>query len=173
MISFETKLFKIGEWTILKLPQGESAKLSSRGQVMSHVSVNGKTSQAVLEPDGRGGHWFRVIANMQADAGDKVKVEIEPTKEWPEPELPKDFEKALADVPEIQAFFKKITPMAKWEWVRWINATNVQSTRQKRIEVSIDKLKKGMRRPCCFNRAACTQPEVSKNAMLLDPMQTK
>jgi hypothetical protein len=67
---------------------------------------------------------------------------------------------------------KTITPMAKWEWPRWINATNVQATREKRIEVSIDKLRKGMRRPCCFNRSACTQPEVSKNAMLLEPVKT-
>jgi hypothetical protein len=170
-IHFETKPFAVNSWVIIKLPEGASVKLPSRGQVMSDVYVNGKTFQVVLEPDGRGGHWFKVTDDMHAEVGDTVSVEIEPTKEWPEPELPKDFEKALSNIPEIHTFFKKITPMAKWEWIRWINSTNVTATREKRIEVSIDKLKKGMRRPCCFNRAACTQPEVSKNAMLIESVQ--
>jgi hypothetical protein len=167
-IHFEAKLVKIGELVIVKLSQDASAKLPSRGQVMSYISINGKRSQVVQEPDGRGGHWFKVPNDMHATAGDIVSIEIEPTKEWPDPKLPADFEKALIALPEIEAFFKKITPMAKWEWIRWINATNVTATREKRIEVSIDKLKKGMRRPCCFNRAACTVPEVSKNAMLIE-----
>lgn len=155
------------------MPDDESLKLPSRGQVMSHVAVNGERFQyVVLEPDGRGGHWFRMTSGMPAQTGDTANIEIEPAKEWPEPKLPKDFEKALKDNPEIYAFFQTISPMAKWEWPRWINATNVEATRQKRILVSIDKLRKGMRRPCCFNRGACTQPEVSKNAQLLEPAPT-
>jgi hypothetical protein len=171
-ICFEAKPIKINSWTIVKLPQSASEPLPSRGQVMSHTSINGQSFQVVLEPDGRGGHWFRVTPDMLVMAGKRASIEIEPTKDWPEPEMPKDFEKALKDEPDIYAFFKTITPMAKWEWPRWINATNVQATREKRIEVSIDKLRKGMRRPCCFNRSACTQPEVSKNAMLLEPVKT-
>lgn len=140
---------------------------------MTKLTVGGKTTLTVMEPDGRGGHWFRVTPDMTAVANEKVDVELEPTKEWPEPDLPADFEKALNNKPDIHAFFKTVTPMAKWEWVRWINATNVQATREKRIEVSLDKLRKGMRRPCCFNRAACTAPEVSKNAMLIEPALAK
>lgn len=172
-IAFEGKPVKINSWTVVQLPDEESDKLPSRGQVMSRLTLNGKSFQnVVLEPDGRGGHWFRVTDDMPAKAGDATRVEIEPTKEWPEPKLPKDFEKALKAEPDIYAFFQTITPMAKWEWPRWINATNVQATREKRIVVSIDKLRKGMRRPCCFNRGACTQPEVAKNAQLIVPAQT-
>lgn len=172
-IYFGAAPVKINSWTIVKLPDEASDQLPSRGQVMSHISINGTMFRnIVLEPDGRGGHWFRVTGDMPAKVGTSVRVEIEPTKEWPEPKLPEDFEKALKNKPEIYAFFQTITPMAKWEWPRWINATNVAATREKRIIVSIDKLRKGMRRPCCFNRAACTQPEVSKNAQLLEPAPT-
>ena len=167
-LSFEAIPYKINDWLIIKLPDDTSAALPSRGQVMSQVILEGKSYQTVLEPDGRGGHWFRVTREMPATTSEPVVVKIEPTKDWPEPALPEDFASALSAKPDIAAFFKTITPMAKWEWVRWIDATNVAATREKRIIVSIDKLRKGMRRPCCFNRAACTRPEVSKNAQLIE-----
>jgi hypothetical protein len=34
--------------------------------------------------------------------------------------------------------------------------------------VSISKMKSGKRRPCCFNLAACTDPDLSKNGRLLE-----
>lgn len=172
-ITFETTPHMVNKWTIIVLPGDVSAQLPSRGQVMTKLTIGGKTSLTVMEPDGRGGHWFKVTSDMPVKLEDKLDVTIEPTKDWPEPEIPADFEKALNDKPAIKTFFKTVTPMAKWEWVRWINSTNVQATRQKRIEVSIDKLRKGMRRPCCFNRAACTEPAVSKNAQLIEPALAK
>ena len=62
--------------------------------------------------------------------------------------------------------------MARWDWIRWINATAQQETRKRRIEVAFSKLKSGMRRPCCFNRGMCTEPYVSKNGVLLEPAET-
>ncbi|HZT95485.1 MAG TPA: YdeI/OmpD-associated family protein, partial [Chloroflexota bacterium] len=63
----------------------------------------------------------------------------------------------------------EITPMARWEWVRWVNATRNPDTRRRRVEVTISKMSNGKRRPCCFNLAACTDPELSKNGRLLEP----
>jgi hypothetical protein len=42
-------------------------------------------------------------------------------------------------------------------------------TRQRRVEVSISKMQSGKRRPCCFNLAACTDPDLSKNGKLINP----
>ena len=56
--------------------------------------------------------------------------------------------------------------MARWEWVRWINATRNLATRERRVEVAVSKLRSGKRRPCCFDLASCTDPELSKNGML-------
>src|SRR5690606_9128188 len=98
-IRFEAQLFAIGSWTILLLPEDASAKLPSRGQVMVEGTINGFHFQTPLEPDGKGSHWFRIDDSLSkaADiqAGGTVVLEIEPTKEWPEPDVPADIKKAL------------------------------------------------------------------------------
>jgi hypothetical protein len=96
---------------------------------------------------------------------------VEPSKEWPEPKVPADLNKALAADPQANALWKNITPMARWDWLRWIRATNNEETRSRRIEVALSKLRAGERRPCCFNRNLCTEPEVSKNGVLIEPTQ--
>lgn len=176
-IRFETKLFKIDTWTILKLPKEASAKLPSRALTMVEGTINGFHFQTVLEPDGRGSHWFRVDKTMSEaigkKAGDTVTLEIFPIKEWIEPEVPEDFKKALATTPKAQDLWKDITPNARWDWIRWIRAVKTKETREKHIEVALSKLNKGMRRPCCFNRNVCTEPSVSHNWVLLEPAQTQ
>jgi hypothetical protein len=175
-IRFKTQLFTIGSWTILRLPENASAKLPSRGQAMVEGTINGFQFQTPLEPDGKWSHWFKVGKAMReaarAEAGDTVTVAIEPSKEWPEPDVPTDIQQALAANPDVQALWQDITPMARWEWIRWIRATNRQETRQRRIEVGCSKLKAGERRPCCWNRNLCTEPSVSKNGVLLEPTLT-
>ncbi|MEP0813130.1 MAG: YdeI/OmpD-associated family protein, partial [bacterium] len=99
-------------------------------------------------------------------AGDGVEVEIEPAKEWPEPEVPADLKTALAASPEAQAAWEDVTTAARWDWIRWINSTGNPETRRKRIGVACSKLETGKRRPCCFNRNMCTEPEVSKGGVL-------
>jgi hypothetical protein len=97
-IRFEAKLFKIGSWTLLKLPKSASAKLPSRGMTMVAGTINDFRFQAALEPDGKGSHWFKLDKTMRkaggADAGDTVMLAIEPVKEWPEPNVPADLKNA-------------------------------------------------------------------------------
>jgi hypothetical protein len=173
-IRFDATLDTIDEWTILRLPEHASEKLPSRGQVAVQGTINGHGFQTVLEPDGSFGHWMRVEGDLQQTTairpGDTATLEIEPLKDWPEPDVPQDFEAALASAPqEIQDLWRDITPMARWEWVRWVKATKNPDTRKRRVEVSISKMASGKRRPCCFNLAACTDPDLSKNGRLLEP----
>ena len=173
-IRFDANLYTIDKRIILRLPEKASAKLPSRGQVAVLGTINGHGFQAVLEPDGYLGHWMRLDGKLQRaaalGAGDTVTLEIESLKDWPEPSVPQDLETALAAAPKkIQDLWKGITPMARWEWVRWVNATQNPDTRKRRVEVSISKMKSGKRRPCCFNLAACTDPNLSKNGRLVEP----
>jgi hypothetical protein len=172
-IRFDATLYTIDKWTILHLPEKASRKLPSRGQVAVQGTLNGHGFQTVLEPDGYFGHWMRIDGKLQQtaalSAGDTATLEIESLKDWPEPNVPQDLETALAAAPqEIQDLWKGITPMARWEWVRWVNATQNLDTRKRRVEVSISKMKSGKRRPCCFNLAACTDPNLSKNGRLVE-----
>ena len=180
-ISFEADLFKINSWTILRLPEEASAKLPSRGMTMVSGTMNGVPFKTMLEPDGRyapgqqSSHWFspdqKLLDEAGAAAGDSVEVSMESTKEWIEPEVPEDIKKALSTSPKAEALWKDITPLARWDWIRWIRAVKTPETRQKHIEVALDKLNKNMRRPCCFNRNLCSEPSVSKNWALLEPTQ--
>ncbi len=176
-IRFETTLRKIGDWIILRLPANASAKLPSRGMTLVEGTINGFRSKIVLEPDGKGSHWFRVDAALRKatriNIGDTVKMAVEPSKEWPEPEVPDDLNKALIADQEAYALWMDIIPMARWDWLRWIRSTNNEETRSRRIKVALSKLKSDKRRPCCFNRNLCTEPEVSKNGVLIEPTPTK
>src|ERR1700722_13034305 len=162
-ISFEAPMQKLGRWTILRLPEEASARLPSRGQVAVEGLVNHHTFRAVLEPDGNRGHWLKIDEELRRSLGvsetETVALEVEPSKDWPEPLVPKDFQTALTGAPDVSELWRDITPMARWEWVRWINATKSPDTRKRRVEVGISKLRSGKRRPCCFDLAACTDPD--------------
>jgi Bacteriocin-protection, YdeI or OmpD-Associated/Domain of unknown function (DUF1905) len=171
-VRFDATAETIGRSTIVRLPEKASKKLPSRGQVAVQGKINGRGFQTVLEPDGDAGHWMRLDGKLGKTAalraGDTATVEVEPVKEWPEPNVPQDLQVALAAAPQkIQDMWKDITPMARWEWVRWINATLNPDTRQRRVEVTISKMQNGKRRPCCFNLAGCTDPNLSKNGRLI------
>ncbi len=178
-ISFETKLYKIKNWTILRLPEDASTKLPTRSMIMVAGTINDVPFKTLLEPDGNYGqgkkpsHWFRLDQNLldkaNARAGDRVRVLLEPTKEWIEPEVPDDLNKALSASKKAEELWMDITPSARWDWIRWIRAVKTSETRQKHIEVALSKLNKGMRRPCCFNRNLCSEPYVSHNWALLEP----
>src|SRR4029079_15126457 len=148
-IHFEAKLFNIGSWTILRLPESASAKLPSRGMTMVSGTINGAPFKAVLEPDGRyapgqnPSHWFRpdkkLLDDASAKAGDTVQVSLEPTNEWIEPDVPEDFKRALAMSSKAEAIWNDMTPLARWDGIRWIRAVKTAETRQKHIDVALDK----------------------------------
>ena len=173
LIKFEAKPYKIGSWTVIRLPKDASAKLPSRNPAMVNGTVNGFKFRSALEPDGDNSHWLNVKNDMQKAAGIKigetVKLEIEATKDWPEPEIPLDWNAALKADKKVSSLWLDVTPMARWEWLRWINSTNNPETRKRRIEVSCSKLLNGLRRPCCFNTRMCCVPEVSKSGVLIGP----
>jgi hypothetical protein len=172
-IRFDATLSTIDTSTVLRLPETASQDLPSRGQVAVRGTINGVEFQTVLEPDGNSGHWMRVDDTLQhvagISAGDTATLDIEVTTDWPEPSVPQDLATALVAAPhKIQSLWNEITPMARWEWVRWVNATKNPYTRRRRVDVSISKMSSGKRRPCCFNLSACTDPDLSKNGRLLE-----
>jgi Bacteriocin-protection, YdeI or OmpD-Associated/Domain of unknown function (DUF1905) len=172
-IRFDATVYKVDSSTILRLPEKASARLPSRGQVAVHGTINGREFWTVLEPDGSAGHWMKVDKQLKMAAGvkpgDTARLDIEPAGDWPEPQVPEDLAAALAAAPQkVQLLWQKITPMARWEWARWVNATRNPDTRQRRIGVTISKMKSGKRRPCCFDLSACTDPELSRNGRLVE-----
>jgi uncharacterized protein YdeI (YjbR/CyaY-like superfamily) len=64
--------------------------------------------------------------------------------------LPSDLRRALDADAAAKAMWATITPLARNEWICWVTSAKKAETRQRRIEVGIDKLRGGMRRPCCW-----------------------
>jgi len=177
-ICFDATLSTIDTSTVLRLPETASKNLPSRGQVAVQGTINGVDFQTVLEPDGDFGHWMRVDDTLQQaagiGAGDAAALHIVVTNDWPEPSVPQDLATALSAAPQkIQGLWSEITPMARWEWVRWVNATKNPDTRRRRVDVSISKMESGKRRPCCFNLSACTDPDLSRGGRLREPRDNR
>jgi hypothetical protein len=171
-INFKGKVTAVASRTIVRLPKTASAKLRSRGLNLVEGTLDGHAFQAPLEPDGNGGHWFSVSPSLlkaaRAAVGDDAAVAIEPMAQWPEPKVPADLKKALAADPQVRDVWTDITTLARWDWIRWIGATKNPQTRAIRIDKTLSKLRSGKRAACCFDRSQCTDPEVSKNGVLLD-----
>ncbi|HLC44376.1 MAG TPA: YdeI/OmpD-associated family protein [Patescibacteria group bacterium] len=67
-----------------------------------------------------------------------------------EPRVPTDLRKALGATPLVEVVWKSLTPLARWDFIIWINQTKEPGTRKRRIEKAKSMLTAGKRRPCCF-----------------------
>ncbi|MDX2148843.1 MAG: YdeI/OmpD-associated family protein [Planctomycetota bacterium] len=145
-------------WRFLNLPKQVSDTLPSRGQVAVEGTINRAPFQAILEPDGQGGHWLKLEAGVceaaGARAGETVQLQLSPMDTQPEPEIPPDLQRALAAAPArtLEAW-SDITPAARRDFVHWITSPKRPETRLKRIATACDMLANGKRRPCCFDRS--------------------
>ncbi|SEM21572.1 Bacteriocin-protection, YdeI or OmpD-Associated [Pseudoxanthomonas sp. GM95] len=144
-------------WSFLLLPPAASAKLPTRSMVSVEGTLGEAPFQATLEPDGQGSHWLKVEDDLRAAAGiavgDTVALAIAPMAEEPEPKVPADIREALDGHAAARATWDDITAIARRDWIYWIVSGKKAETRIKRIGVALDKLGKGNRRACCFDRS--------------------
>ncbi|MDB5265107.1 MAG: hypothetical protein JWN64_678 [Parcubacteria group bacterium] len=61
-----------------------------------------------------------------------------------------DLQKALVANPKAKAQWKDLTPIARRDFISWIESAKQAETRKRRVEVACDKLVAGKRRPCCY-----------------------
>jgi uncharacterized protein YdeI (YjbR/CyaY-like superfamily) len=65
-------------------------------------------------------------------------------------DLPADLRTALiADATALEAW-KDITPLARNEFICWVEDAKQQTTRERRIRRTQEELEEGQRRPCCW-----------------------
>jgi uncharacterized protein YdeI (YjbR/CyaY-like superfamily) len=65
-------------------------------------------------------------------------------------QMPADFHKAIESDALAKNVWADITPLARNEWICWVISAKKSETRERRIIVGLDKMRKGMRRPCCW-----------------------
>ncbi len=67
--------------------------------------------------------------------------------------LPGDLREALIANPTALDAWKDITPLARNEFIRWVEDAkqeNREKTRERRIRRTKEELEEGQRRPCCW-----------------------
>ncbi len=65
-------------------------------------------------------------------------------------ELPEDLKSVLVTHPKALATWEDITPLARNEWICWVESAKKLETRAKRITWGRENLESGKRRPCCW-----------------------
>lgn len=68
--------------------------------------------------------------------------------------VPPDLKKALVANKSALKRWEDITPLARNEWICWVESVKMLETRRKHIERTVAELKEGVRRPCCW--VGCT-----------------
>ena len=65
-------------------------------------------------------------------------------------EMPADLREALLSNPAASAAWRDVTPLARNEFICWVEDAKQAATRQRRIRRTQEELEEGMRRPCCW-----------------------
>ena len=64
--------------------------------------------------------------------------------------VPVGVKKVLISHPKVHVVWEDITPLARNEWICWIESAKKSETRERRMRIMRKKLLAGDRRPCCW-----------------------
>ena len=64
--------------------------------------------------------------------------------------LPADLKRTFQKHPDALKKWLDITPLARNEWICWIEGAKLIETRERRVDRTYTELIEGMRRPCCW-----------------------
>jgi len=64
--------------------------------------------------------------------------------------IPADLIKALLETKELTSLWEGLTPIARNEFICWIEDAKKEQTRLKRITRTVEELGEGKKRPCCW-----------------------
>ncbi|GAB4603370.1 YdeI/OmpD-associated family protein [Mycobacterium avium] len=64
--------------------------------------------------------------------------------------LPTDLRESLIGNATALVAWNDITPLARNEFICWVEDAKQQATRERRIRRTVEELEEGKRRPCCW-----------------------
>jgi len=91
-----------------------------------------------------------VLAEGAASSGYRDTVNSERIPGGVVHKLPGDLRTALIGNAAALAAWKDITPLARNEFICWVEDAKQENTRERRIRRTQEELEEGMRRPCCW-----------------------
>ncbi|MBW8326611.1 MAG: YdeI/OmpD-associated family protein [Prolixibacteraceae bacterium] len=117
----------------------------TRGMVKVKAQFDGKAEyRGIMSNMGTGCHILiltqEVRRKLGKSFGDSVLVDVEHDLEKREVLIPEDVQNLLAEYPEAQAFFEKLSYTNRKEYINWITSAKREETRAKRMVEFIEKL---------------------------------
>ena len=64
--------------------------------------------------------------------------------------IPEDLKKTITSNAKVLEAWEDITPLARNEWICWIESVKKIETRKLHIKRAVNELREGKRRPCCW-----------------------
>ena len=64
--------------------------------------------------------------------------------------VPSYIERKICSSSNLIAVWEDITPLARSEWICWIDSAKQDKTKERRLQIMSENLLKGKRRPCCW-----------------------
>lgn len=64
--------------------------------------------------------------------------------------LPIDLQKSLSSDETAYKLWSEITPLARNEFICWVEDAKTNATRARRVKRTVEELNEGKRRPCCW-----------------------
>lgn len=61
-----------------------------------------------------------------------------------------DLKKELISNKSVFLVWQSLTPLARNEWICWIESAKKTETKNRRLKITKENLLKGKRRPCCW-----------------------
>lgn len=64
--------------------------------------------------------------------------------------IPQDLAVLILKDAHLRAAWEVLTPLARNEWICWVESAKQESTRQRRTQRAQEELLDGIKRPCCW-----------------------
>jgi hypothetical protein len=122
-------------------------KTFGRKRVPVKTTIDGQPYRGLLVRMGGTYHILGVLKEIRErigkDFGDEVEVILEEDNEPRLVSPPPDLEEALKQNPQVEAIFRQLSFTHQKEYVRWIEDSKRETTRQNRISKAIEMLDQG------------------------------
>jgi putative transposon-encoded protein len=139
-VSFETTVLAMGNNTGIVVPDDKVAELGAGKRPAVLVNLNGYEYPNTVGVMG-GKHLISVSAAVRKQTGlsggDQVRVTLTLADGPRKVDVPKDFEAALAETPQAQAYYVTLSNSLQRYHVDTINAAKTDETRKRRIDKAV------------------------------------
>lgn len=150
---FDAKIIKQDsiDAAYIEFPYDVEKEFGVKGQVKVWVTFDGYEYRGSLAKMGHQCHILgitkKIRASINKQPGDTVHVILRKDDEPRTVDIPDDFKKAMEKNEEAKVFFDTLSFTNQKQYVQWITSAKKEETRNKRLQLSIDKLLNKIKHP--------------------------